>query len=183
MLIAGHWCEHLINVRSSMLCDLSITSVVDAWWTLHFIYHLWKWTDWQFPQGLVRHRGLVAWMVHSLDLHWVNVLFRDISRVSCMPQRWNFLMISAGCTTYHVRDMRDIGTDAGILYASCRELCNSRWRSFQEVCFNPVNTKLTQNISMCFASSVNQMGQTLQWHILATKRFLANYQRLNRFSK
>jgi len=33
---------------------------------------------------------------------------------------------------------------------------------YEEVYFNPVNTRLTQNISMCFASSVNQMGQTLQ---------------------
>jgi len=30
MLVAGHWCQHLINVWSSMLCYLSITSVVDA---------------------------------------------------------------------------------------------------------------------------------------------------------
>lgn len=33
---------------------------------------------------------------------------------------------------------------------------------YEEVYFNPVYTRLTQNISMCFASSVNQMGQTLQ---------------------
>lgn len=30
MLVAGHWCQRLINVWNSMLCDLSITSVVDA---------------------------------------------------------------------------------------------------------------------------------------------------------
>jgi hypothetical protein len=46
----------------------------------------------------------------------VNVLVGDIARVSCMPQWWNFLMISTGCNTCHVRDMRDIGMDAGIPY-------------------------------------------------------------------
>jgi hypothetical protein len=65
------------------------------------------------------------------DLHLVKVLFGDIARVSCMPQRWNFLMISAGCSTCHVQDMRGIGMDAGIPYVPYRELCNSRWRSFQ----------------------------------------------------
>lgn len=34
--------------------------------------------------------------------------------------------------------------------------------SNEEVYFNPVNTRLIQNISMCFASSVNMMRQTLQ---------------------
>jgi hypothetical protein len=36
---------------------------------------------------------------------------------------------------------------------------------YEEVYFNPVNTKLTQYISMCFASSVNQMGQTAMTHL------------------
>jgi hypothetical protein len=147
------------------------------WNSLHFIYHLWKWTYWQFPQGRVRHRGRMSWMVHSLDLHLVNVLFGDIARVSCMLQRWNFV-ISAWCNTCHVGDMRDIGTDAGIPLChteSCATADGDHFKYFvcEEVYFNPVNTRLIQNISMCFTSSVSQMGQTLQWHIFAKKRFLA----------
>ena len=37
-----------------------------------------------------------------------------------------------------------------------------RYFFYEEVYFNPVNTRLIQNISVCFTSSVSQMGQTMQ---------------------
>jgi hypothetical protein len=39
---------------------------------------------------------------------------------------------------------------------------NFKYFVFEKVYFNPANTRLIENISMCFTSSVNQKGQTMQ---------------------
>lgn len=63
-------------------------------------------------------------------------------------------MIRAVCSTCHVQDMRDM----------CHaEICaTADVDHFRYFVYEEVNTRLTQNISMCSASSVSQMGQSLE---------------------